>query len=131
MRVPGSVVGFQGRAELMPLLHACPNCGTAHQGKGRCPRCKRSANKTKRTRPSWSQVYNTARWRLLRTHILDRDGYVCQYNLPGCTIKATHAGHIHPFTSADDPSAWDEDNIAASCATCNGREAATRQGAHR
>ena len=55
-------------------------------------------------------------WKRTRKLVLERDGYVCQLQHPGCTGHATHADHIIPrrFGGADDPT-----NLRAACAVCN------------
>lgn len=104
------------------IARMCPVCGVVKATPGRCTRCARPANKRKAERANHAHVYNTTRWRRIRTLVLERDGHQC-----GCGAHATTAGHITPFTGASDPLAWDADNIEAQCLTCNGREAATRQ----
>ena len=55
-------------------------------------------------------------WKRTRKLVLERDGYVCQLQYPGCTGEATHADHIQPrrHGGTNDPA-----NLRAACATCN------------
>lgn len=106
------------------MNHACPLCGTATTKAGRCRDCARPQNQQKNQRNTYSQVYNTTRWRTLRAAVLQRDGYRCTT----CgTYPANHAGHIRPFRDGDDPNAWLITNITCQCARCNGREANLRR----
>ncbi len=52
-------------------------------------------------------------WKRLRQAVLERDGFVCQLRLPGCTGLATQADHI---VAGDDHSLA---NLQAACAHCN------------
>ncbi len=56
-------------------------------------------------------------WRKLRLQILNRDGYICQINAPGCTSIATQVDHIIP--ASQNGSWFDPANLRASCANCN------------
>lgn len=112
----------------MTLLRLC-TCG-AKVRTPPCQECRQKSRTTtshrKRQRPNWRLVYNTARWRKLRTSILDRDDHQCQRGLHGCSGVATTVGHVHPFHGPDDPLAWDEANLQAECAYCNSAEAGSR-----
>lgn len=56
-------------------------------------------------------------WPRIRLQILERDGYACQINGPGCTLHASHVDHIIPWTEGG---AWyDPANLRASCEHCN------------
>jgi 5-methylcytosine-specific restriction endonuclease McrA len=109
----------------MPVLHACPGCGAAKAGTGRCTRCARPTNQRKNQRTTVKGVYNTARWRTIRARVLERDDNECA--TPGCYAYANTVDHIEPFTSADDPLAWDEANLQSMCAHHHGQKDATRQ----
>jgi hypothetical protein len=50
----------------------------------------------------------------VRTFVLERDGYVCQLGLDGCTRKATHVHHTRGKRFGDDPA-----YLVASCESCN------------
>lgn len=106
----------------MPLAKLCPRHGA--QPPGKCPECARAESATKRAKPNHREVYNTSRWGALRLKVLRRDKFYCsvcgQHN-------ANQAAHIQPFTGGDDPLAWDESNLRAECAECNGREGGLRR----
>ena len=61
----------------------------------------------------------TRRWERTRRLVLERDGYVCRLELPGCTGRASHVDHVIPrrFGGSD----TDLSNLRASCARCNTR----------
>ena len=68
----------------------------------------------------WSkrERHGTSGWAWQRTvrAVLERDGGVCRFALPGCTRRATTAGHVVAKAAggSDHPS-----NLRASCAVCN------------
>lgn len=97
-----------------PSGEDCATCGPSP--------AKRAESQRKRGQRSYIEVYSTQRWRVLRLKILRRDRFTCTT----CGGPATQAAHITPFTSGDDPNAWDETNLAASCKSCNSREASNR-----
>jgi 5-methylcytosine-specific restriction protein A len=56
-------------------------------------------------------------WRRVRAFVLERDGYICQIRLPGCTTRASDADHIVPASLGG---AWfDPSNLRAACKHCN------------
>lgn len=59
---------------------------------------------------------STRRWRELRQQVLQRDGFQCQLQLPGCTGNATHADHVVPVAHGGDDTLG---NLLAACADCN------------
>lgn len=59
----------------------------------------------------------TARWRRVRLVVLERDGWLCQVRMPGCTTKAEHVDHIVPWRLGGP--VFDEANLRAACASCN------------
>jgi 5-methylcytosine-specific restriction enzyme A len=63
-------------------------------------------------------------WRRLRLAILDRDGWRCQINGPGCTQRATTVDHVIEREAGGDM--WSPANLRAACAHCNGYRAAER-----
>jgi 5-methylcytosine-specific restriction endonuclease McrA len=105
--------------------HACPKCGEAVSGKGRCARCMRPVNKRinaeKNARPQ-RRVYGSTRWKTLSAKIIHRDKGICQ----ACGGRAETAAHIQPFRDHSDPLAWNERNLRAECRSCNGREGGKR-----
>lgn len=110
----------------MPVLHACPGCGTAKEDTGRCTRCARPTNKRKQARTN-TAVYQSARWaRLKRDFLADATECECCGREPTPTDPLT-LGHIEPFDGPDDPLAWDTMNLMAQLRSCNSREAAQRQ----
>lgn len=56
-------------------------------------------------------------WQRTRRHILERDNYRCQIQLPGCTILATEVDHIQPLARGGPP--LDPANLRAACRHCN------------
>jgi len=74
--------------------------------------------------PEAARIYGR-RWQSLRPSILERDGYLCQIRLPGCTLEATQVDHIVPWKAGG--AAYDPDNLRASCGHCN-RSRARRDG---
>ena len=76
---------------------------------------------------AWSnqrQRHGTSGWAWQRTvrSVIERDGGVCRFDIPGCTRMAATAGHVIAKAAggSDHPS-----NLRASCAACN--EAKRRQ----
>ena len=61
--------------------------------------------------------YNGPWQRTIRPAILERDRYICQVRLEGCTVKATHVDHIIPWRQGG--AAWDHANLRAACESCN------------
>ena len=59
------------------------------------------------------------KWPTVRKRVLVRDGYLCTIQGPGCTTKATCVDHI--VSTLQGGAWWDEDNLRASCFTCNNR----------
>lgn len=58
---------------------------------------------------------STRTWRRIRAAVLTRDGYRCQLQLDGCTVRATHAHHtVGREVSGDNP-----DHLFAACEHCN------------
>ncbi len=67
-------------------------------------------------RSGWDKV-NRGRWQKVRLHILERDRYVCQIRLPGCTTRATQVDHV---TRIDDGGMiYEPMNLRAACQPCN------------
>jgi hypothetical protein len=64
-------------------------------------------------------------WQRIRRTILERDGYLCQINGPGCTTTANQVDHIRTIHNGG---AWfDPTNLRASCATCNNKRPDNRR----
>lgn len=55
-------------------------------------------------------------WPTIRRRILERDGWRCQLNYPGCTTAATDVDHI---TRGDDHR---DTNLQAACPTCHAKK---------
>ena len=59
---------------------------------------------------------STRAWRRTREQILERDGWVCQLQIPEvCTHTATHAHHTQDRDQVGDDPAF----LVAACAPCN------------
>lgn len=59
---------------------------------------------------------STREWRATRLRVLERDGYICQLQIPEkCIGTATHAHHTQDRDIVGD----DERYIVAACAPCN------------
>lgn len=56
-------------------------------------------------------------WRRLRKQVLERDSYVCQIRLDGCTGHAVTVDHIQPIALGG--AWWETSNLRAACAKCN------------
>lgn len=89
----------------------CLNCGQPYRAspvgkakgdKGRCPRCR--------------AVHMPGNWRAISAGVLERDGHLCQIQLPGCEQTATTTDHVDP-TRPPTP-----DNLRAACRPCNARK---------
>lgn len=66
---------------------------------------------------SGADVYRTQAWRSIRLRVLQRDDFVCQIGLPGCTRRATAADHIVELFEGGAP--FDMANLQAACRSCN------------
>ena len=58
---------------------------------------------------------SSAAWRRVRRQVLERDGYVCQVRLDGCTSHATHVHHVGAREVTGDDPAY----LVATCQWCN------------
>jgi 5-methylcytosine-specific restriction endonuclease McrA len=63
------------------------------------------------------RVYGSTRWQRLRKLVLERDGYQCRVQGPGCTGVANAVDHIVSLTDGGDP--FSLMNLRASCTHCN------------
>jgi 5-methylcytosine-specific restriction endonuclease McrA len=64
-------------------------------------------------------------WGTVRRRILERDRHTCQIALPGCHVDANTVDHITPVALGG---AWyDDHNLRAACAWCNGELAKVTQ----
>lgn len=105
----------------MPLLHACPQCGTAHGGKGRCPRCARTRNVQRNHREKHVGIWNTTAWRKARAQAIQRD-HACQAcGHEGSTENPLSVHHTEGYA---DP--FDVDGLIVLCRSCHG----TQHGGH-
>jgi len=65
-----------------------------------------------------AKPWHRGRWNVVRPAVLARDGYACQLRIPGvCTGIATQVDHI--VSPLDGGAYWDDDNLRASCKSCN------------
>jgi 5-methylcytosine-specific restriction endonuclease McrA len=97
----------------------CKDCATPIPSKGprRCMDCL-AADPSKNSRGRAG-----ARWAKVRLEVLERDGYLCQIRIAGCTRRATQVDHIVPLTTLgpDDPRRDDPAALRAACRNCNTR----------
>lgn len=63
----------------------------------------------------WREGSRGADWKRVRLLVLERDGYRCRLQLPGCTTVASHAHHTRSRSMVGD----DPRYIVASCPHCN------------
>jgi 5-methylcytosine-specific restriction endonuclease McrA len=63
-------------------------------------------------------AYASVAWRRLRLQVLQRDGYLCQIRLAGCTRAATSVDHIYPVHMAPEL-ALEDSNCRSACRHCN------------
>jgi 5-methylcytosine-specific restriction endonuclease McrA len=66
-----------------------------------------------------AKVLSTQAYKRLRLAVLDRDLWLCQVRLEGCTRYATQVDHVVPRHEGG--AVWDPANLRASCASCNVR----------
>lgn len=59
---------------------------------------------------------STRAHRSRRERVLERDGWRCQLQLPGCLQTATHADHVIPLALGGADAEW---NLQAACSRCN------------
>jgi hypothetical protein len=67
--------------------------------------------------PKFAAAYRTNKWRQLSRRVI-REEPVCWLLLPGCTIKATTADHIHPVTQRPELF-FSRSNCRGACRNCN------------
>lgn len=83
-----------------------------------CPSAMPCATHSRK--PFATSQYTAGRpWRRLRLEILERDGYVCQLQLKGCSVTATVIDHkYNRARGGSDHRA----NLQAACKPCNDRK---------
>lgn len=86
--------------------------GAARETASRCGRLQRTREAVLK-----DKRYTSSRWRRLRKTILERDGFVCQIQLPGCKLRADQVDHILPVEDGGD--FYEPDNLRAACGRCN------------
>ena len=94
-----------------------------------CELCKKENTKTydqtARNKES-AAIYNSTRWRKVRTHILKRDGGICQ--MCGRSEKSMIVDHIKEIKDGGEPYSYD--NLQTLCKSCHNiktaREVANR-----
>jgi 5-methylcytosine-specific restriction endonuclease McrA len=64
--------------------------------------------------PHWKGG-STAAWRKIRLVVLNRDRWICQLGLEGCTGKANEVHHLRSRSDVGD----DPQHLVASCRSCN------------
>jgi len=64
----------------------------------------------------WAGTGSTWAWRKLRLRVLDRDRWLCQLRLEGCTRRATTVHHIVGKGISDDMK-----DLCSACESCNQR----------
>lgn len=98
--------------------HACTVCGTISPSK-RCPAHPAPTARERKQQGLTGARGSTRQWRKLRAQVLERDRYLCQLQLPGCTTTATTADHKTPKSQGGRDTL---DNLQAACAHCNGKK---------
>jgi len=82
-----------------------------------------AGKETETQRMTWSGSGGTRAWRRCRSEVLKRDGYQCQYRLPGCLGDASEVDHTINLKSVGralaDAEACDPDLCASICSTCH------------
>ena len=69
----------------------------------------------------WRKWYKTARWRKLRSKILERDRFTCcRCNRPQLLSRNLVADHRLPHRGGEDLF-WDEGNLQCMCKECHDR----------
>jgi len=64
------------------------------------------------------KLSSSKQWQKTRLFVLQRDGYRCQINLPGCTRDAPiRGGHMHHTVGRH--TGLDPDYLVAACKHCN------------
>lgn len=73
----------------------------------------------RRNDPPWRRWYNLARWRELRLHIFQRDGYTCKEcgALVGDTARLV-CDHVKPHRGSA-LLFWDPSNLQTLCKPCH------------
>ena len=83
-----------------------------------CELCKKENTKTydqtARNKES-AAIYNSTRWRKVRTHILKRDGGICQ--MCGRSEKSMIVDHIKEIKDGGEPYSYD--NLQTLCKSCH------------
>ena len=64
---------------------------------------------------SHAEIYHSTRWRKLRSSYMMRNPVCEMYK---CTQPSKYLDHIKPISNGGE--IWDEDNLQALCASCNG-----------
>lgn len=82
---------------------------------GRCPSCVDE-------RLQRQQLHTHKRGRQFARAILERDGFVCQWNLEGCGGRAVSVDYIRALSIGGTP--LDESNAVAACRSCNSKRGA-------
>jgi hypothetical protein len=62
--------------------------------------------------------YSTARWQRLRKAVLNRDGFVCRIQAPGCRGRAVSVHHVQASSQAPHLF-WEPSNLVSACSKCN------------
>jgi 5-methylcytosine-specific restriction endonuclease McrA len=92
----------------------CPPAGAGHRPSAQ----RRCTVQTLSRRRDSSMSIRAPRWEATRRRILERDGYVCQIRLPGCTRVATTVDHIVPRAMGG---GHEDALLRAACNACNSR----------
>ena len=101
----------------MSLPRSCHVCGGVHAAGTRCPV---AAAKHEKRRGSSHERYGSG-WASISKAVIERDGGVCQLQLPGCTHRATTADHIQPRSKGGTAAM---SNLQAACRHCNSSKGA-------
>ena len=100
---------------MSPVLRICHRHRVLIAAGERCGECETGRYECKR-------AHTDRKHRPFRLAILERDGYVCHWNLPGCKGRADTVDYV--LALVDGGTAHDPFNAVAACRSCNSKRGA-------